>query len=130
GNGGGAWVAPGLGPGESVSLGLRGPEVLEAIRHVRASGTSQRAEFFQRVPFDRWYEAIVTPILSAGADSRPGLLLLAFHDLTPLRRVEEMRADFIANASHELRTPLAALSGFIDTLRGPGRAGPPRAARR
>ena len=32
-----------------------------------------------------------------------------------------MRADFIANASHELRTPLAALSGFIDTLRGPAR---------
>jgi two-component system phosphate regulon sensor histidine kinase PhoR len=29
-----------------------------------------------------------------------------------------MRADFVANASHELRTPLAALSGFIDTLRG------------
>src|SRR6478672_5362152 len=113
-----AAVAPALRAGESVSLGLRVPEVLEAIRHARASGTSQRAEFFQRVPFDRWYEAIVTPILSSGADSRPGLLLLAFHDLTPLRRVEEMRADFIANASHELRTPLAALLGFIETLQG------------
>ena len=119
-----AAVAPALRPGESVSLGLRVPEVLEAIRHARASGISQRAEFFQRVPFDRWYEAIVTPILSSGADSRPGLLLLAFHDLTPLRRVEEMRADFVANASHELRTPLAALSGFIDTLRGSAREDP------
>ena len=29
-----------------------------------------------------------------------------------------MRADFVANASHELRTPLAAVSGFIDTLKG------------
>jgi len=46
---------------------------------------------------------------------------MTFHDLTPLRRVEEMRADFGANASHELRTPLAALSGFIDTLQGPAR---------
>src|SRR5439155_3316183 len=35
--------------------------------------------------------------------------------------VEEMRADFVANASHELRTPLAALTGFIETLRGPAR---------
>jgi two-component system phosphate regulon sensor histidine kinase PhoR len=43
-------------------------------------------------------------------------MLMTFHDQTPLRRVEEMRADFVANASHELRTPLAALSGFIDTL--------------
>jgi two-component system phosphate regulon sensor histidine kinase PhoR len=46
---------------------------------------------------------------------------MAFHDLTPLRRVEEMRADFVANASHELRTPLAALSGFIETLQGPAK---------
>ena len=114
-----AAIAPALRPGESVSLGLRVPEVLEAIRHARASGILQRAEFFQRVPLDRWYEAIATPI--SGADFNPGLVLLAFHDLTPLRRVEEMRADFVANASHELRTPLAALSGFIDTLRGSAR---------
>jgi two-component system phosphate regulon sensor histidine kinase PhoR len=48
-------------------------------------------------------------------------MLMTFHDQTPLRRVEEMRADFVANASHELRTPLAALSGFIDTLQGPAK---------
>jgi two-component system, OmpR family, phosphate regulon sensor histidine kinase PhoR len=114
-------VAPALRRGEPVSLGLRVPEVLDAIRRARASGTAQRAEFFQRVPLDRWYELMVTPILSAGAVPEPGLMLLAFHDLTPLRRVEEMRADFVANASHELRTPLATLSGFIDTLLGPAR---------
>jgi two-component system phosphate regulon sensor histidine kinase PhoR len=49
---------------------------------------------------------------------------MTFHDQTPLRRVEEMRADFVANASHELRTPLAALSGFIDTLQGPAKDDP------
>jgi two-component system phosphate regulon sensor histidine kinase PhoR len=38
-----------------------------------------------------------------------------------LRRVEEIRADFVANASHELRTPLASLTGFIETLQGPAR---------
>ena len=114
-------VAPALRPGEPVSLGLRVPEVLEAIRRARASGTAQRVEFSERVPLDRWYEVIVTPISSPGVAANPGLVLLAFHDLTPLRRVEEMRADFVANASHELRTPLAALSGFIDTLRGSAR---------
>ena len=117
-------IAPALRHGEPVSLGLRVPEVLDAIRRARASGTAQRVEFFQRVPVDRWYEAIVTPILSAGLVPKPGLVLLAFHDLTPLRRVEEMRADFVANASHELRTPLAALSGFIDTLQGAARDDP------
>src|SRR5499426_4372679 len=112
-------VAPALRRGEPVSLGLRVPEVLDAIRRARTSGTAQRVEFFQRVPLDRWFEAIVTPILSTGPE--PGFMLLEFHDLTPLRRVEEMRADFVANASHELRTPLASLSGFIDTLKGPAR---------
>jgi two-component system phosphate regulon sensor histidine kinase PhoR len=49
---------------------------------------------------------------------------MTFNDLSPLRRVEEMRADFVANASHELRTPLAALLGFIETLQGPAKDDP------
>jgi two-component system, OmpR family, phosphate regulon sensor histidine kinase PhoR len=118
-------MAPALRRGEPVSLALRVPEVLDSIRRAVASGSSQRVEYFERVPVDRWYEAIVTPIALAGAAPAgavpPGLVLMAFHDLTPLRRVEEMRADFIANASHELRTPLAALSGFIETLQGSAR---------
>jgi len=116
-------IAPALRRGEPVSLALRVPEVLDSIRRAVATGAQQRVEFFERVPVDRWYEAIVTPIALAGAP--PGaLVLVAFHDLTPLRRVEEMRADFIANASHELRTPLAALSGFIETLLGSAREDP------
>jgi two-component system phosphate regulon sensor histidine kinase PhoR len=67
-------------------------------------------------------ELTVTPVpvptLFGGSDK---CMLMTFHDQTPLRRVEEMRADFVANASHELRTPLAALSGFIDTLQGPAK---------
>ena len=112
-------IAPALRHGEPVSLGLRVPEVLDAIRRARANDATQRVEFFERVPVDRWYEAIVTPI--AAGESPAGLVLMTFHDLTPLRRVEEMRADFVANASHELRTPLASLSGFIETLQGPAR---------
>ena len=73
------------------------------------------------MPSDRWFEAFVTPLRTDGATDAPTRLLLTFHDLTPMRRVEEMRVDFVANASHELRTPLAALSGFIETLQGPAR---------
>jgi two-component system phosphate regulon sensor histidine kinase PhoR len=95
------------------------PELVEAIRRAAATKTAQRVEFFERVPLDRWFEAFVTPVTLANtADANAGILLMTFNDLTPLRRVEEMRADFIANASHELRTPLAALLGFIETLQG------------
>ena len=103
------------------------PELVDAIRRAAAKRREpQRVEFFERVPLDRWFEAFVTPVeLAASAMRGADILLMTFNDLTPLRRVEEMRADFIANASHELRTPLAALLGFIETLQGPrqGRSG-------
>src|SRR6185437_1065051 len=40
----------------------------------------------------------------------------AFRDLTEVRRLEQLKADFIATASHELRTPLAAIYGAAQTL--------------
>jgi two-component system phosphate regulon sensor histidine kinase PhoR len=107
-------IAPALRRGEPALITLRMPELVEAIRRAAATQTPQRVEFFERVPVDRWFEAFVTPVELAGGD----ILLMTFNDLSPLRRVEEMRADFIANASHELRTPLAALLGFIETLQG------------
>ena len=62
--------------------------------------------------------------LAESLAGRRDLVIVTLHDLTPLRRIEEMRVDFVANASHELRTPLASLSGFIDTLQGPARDDP------
>jgi two-component system phosphate regulon sensor histidine kinase PhoR len=115
-------ITPGILRGEPISFALRVPNVLEAIRAVAAGRQIRRIEFFQRVPTDRWWEATIAPLVlpgSAGASRH--LVLLALRDLTQLRRVEEMRADFVANASHELRTPLASLSGFIETLQGPAR---------
>ena len=113
-------IAPALRHGEPALISLRTPELVDAIRRAGKRREPQRVEFFERVPTDRWLEAFVTPVEPPG--ERAGdLVLLTFNDLTPMRRVEEMRADFIANASHELRTPLAALLGFIETLQGPAR---------
>ena len=114
-----AVIAPALRRGEPALITLRMPELVDAIRRATRRREPQRVEFFERVPLDRWFEAFVTPVrLASPGDSGTDILLMTFNDLTPLRRVEEMRADFIANASHELRTPLAALLGFIETLQG------------
>jgi two-component system, OmpR family, phosphate regulon sensor histidine kinase PhoR len=114
-------LAPALRQGEPVSLSLRIPELIEAIARASARGEEQRVEYSTRWPLDRWFETIVMPVRRQPESNKPDLVLMTFHDLTPLRRVEEMRADFVANASHELRTPLAALSGFIETLQGSAR---------
>jgi two-component system phosphate regulon sensor histidine kinase PhoR len=118
-------IAPALSRGELALIGLRMPELVDAVRRAARRREPQRVEFFERVPLDRWMEAFVTPVrIGAGGEPSVDLLLMTFNDLTPLRRVEEMRADFIANASHELRTPLAALLGFIETLQGTAKDDP------
>ena len=118
-------LAPALRRGEPALITLRMPELVDAIRRASKRREPQRVEFFERVPRDRWFEAFVTPVkLVTGGDGRSDILLMTFNDLSPLRRVEEMRADFIANASHELRTPLAALLGFIETLQGSAKDDP------
>ncbi|MGB6509511.1 MAG: ATP-binding protein, partial [Xanthobacteraceae bacterium] len=114
-------LAPALRQGEPVAFALRMPELIEAIGRAAAEGEEQRVVYSERVPIDRWFETVVMPVKRAPDATQPDFVLITFHDLTPLRRVEEMRADFVANASHELRTPLAALLGFIETLQGSAR---------
>jgi two-component system phosphate regulon sensor histidine kinase PhoR len=115
-------LAPALRKNELAQFALRSPEIVAALREAIATTQPRRATYLDQVPVDRWMELVITPVpvptRFGGADK---CMLMTFHDLTPLRRVEEMRADFVANASHELRTPLAALSGFIDTLQGPAK---------
>ncbi len=42
--------------------------------------------------------------------------VLVLHDITELRRVDQIRRDFVANVSHELRTPLTAIRGYVEAL--------------
>ena len=42
--------------------------------------------------------------------------LVVFNDVTHLRRLQDMRRDFVANVSHEIKTPLTAIKGFVETL--------------
>jgi two-component system phosphate regulon sensor histidine kinase PhoR len=117
-----AQLAPALRKNELAQFALRSPEIITALREAIATSEPRRTTYLDQVPVDRWMELIITPVpvptLFGGTEK---CMLMTFHDQTPLRRVEEMRADFVANASHELRTPLAALSGFIDTLQGPAK---------
>ena len=43
-------------------------------------------------------------------------VILVLHDITDLRRADQIRRDFVANVSHELRTPLTAIRGYVEAL--------------
>ncbi len=106
-------------------LGLQdaadGRHYLEIIRHPGVA--AQIATALGGAPGDgieialgRDSEATVlarsAPVLAPG--SRGAVVVL--HDITALRRADQIRRDFVANVSHELRTPLTAVRGYVEAL--------------
>ena len=60
----------------------------------------------------RTFVANVVPVVG----ERGGGVVLVLHDITDLRRADQVRRDFVANVSHELRTPLTAIRGYVEAL--------------
>ncbi len=102
-------------PFARASAVIRSPGLLAAIDQAleRANAAPVSAEI-ETGPDETW-RAHVSRI-PAGRH-----VLVLMEDLTPVKRAARARADFLANASHELRTPLTAISGFIETMRGPAK---------
>lgn len=106
--------------------GLGRPYV-EVIRHPDIAaqiGTALRGERVEsrelvlaRDP-GRTFVARAAPVAAGG-----GGAVLVLHDISDLRRADQIRRDFVANVSHELRTPLTAIRGYVEALLdGPGDA--------
>jgi len=102
--------------GMILQLRFRAPEMQDFIRQVVTTGRGRAIDYAERVPVERVFRVSAAPV-----GPGTGLFVLVFRDQSEARRIDRMRADFIANASHELRTPLASIAGFIETLRGPAR---------
>ena len=55
--------------------------------------------------------ARLAPVVATGRGA-----VLVLHDITDLKRADQIRRDFVANVSHELRTPLTAIKGYVEAL--------------
>ena len=93
---------------------------IEAIRHpgiVDHIGRSLRGEVTEGLELSvtrdttRVLVARVAPVVTAGRGA-----VLVMHDITELRKADQVRRDFVANVSHELRTPLTAIKGYAEAL--------------
>lgn len=107
--------------GRHFAAALRAPNVFEAAEAVATGEAAHAVDFTTIGSIERHCRAFIAPLDQGAERSR---ILVYVRDLTSERRVEQMRADFVASASHELRTPLASLIGFIETLRGHARDDP------
>lgn len=104
-----------------VGEGTTGRPYLEVIRHpdiaaqlaatLRGEEVDSRELALARDP-GRTFVARAAPVAAAGG----GGAVLVLHDITDLRRADQIRRDFVANVSHELRTPLTAIRGYVETL--------------
>ena len=89
---------------------LRGSRVTEA-------GAGSHREVRLLTPVIRTVEVTAVPLVLTG--DQPGVgVVLVLYDVTALRRLEQVRTEFVANVSHELRTPLTAIQGYLETLLG------------
>lgn len=85
-------------------------ELLRAREHVKTE-----IEIFDRT--QRIYHVYANPILDFTSNPENIGVVMLFQDVTDIRRLENMRKDFVANVSHELKTPLTSIKGFVETLK-------------
>ncbi len=117
---------PGALEGKPFQEVVRNAELHEIFRKAQAAGTAgglRRVLGLTR-PAARTLEVNALPLRLGG---EPAGVLMVLHDVTELRRLEQVRTEFVANVSHELRTPLTAIQGYLETLLGGGLEEPEQA---
>ena len=106
--------------GRTVMEATRLIEVDRAVEEINEAGGMRGLEV--QVPGSDSRQAQTLAVNMAaiveGNQDRSGVVVV-FHDLSKLRRLEVVRQEFVTNLSHELRTPLSILAGYLETLEDP-----------
>lgn len=72
---------------------------------------------------EKMLEVNLVPVLTPERIYQPDVLVV-LNDISELKRLQQVRQDFVANVSHELKTPVATISGFAETLVADGKDNP------
>lgn len=101
--------------GQSLFALFRNAAVFDAIDEVKEMKSSVMKEGSISGQGLRYIRVTGTPL---GLDGEKSFgILLIIEDITQLKKLENMRRDFVSNVTHELKTPLTSIRGFIDTLK-------------
>ena len=91
---------------------VRHPDVAAQIASALRGTASDALELTLGRDPDATFVARCAPVQSSAARGA----VLVIHDITALRKADQIRRDFVANVSHELRTPLTAVRGYVEAL--------------
>jgi two-component system phosphate regulon sensor histidine kinase PhoR len=98
--------------GRQYSETIRVPAIADLVAEVLLG---HRPEALQLSPPRDPSRAIMARAAPAAGSAEYGVILV-LHDITDLKRADQIRRDFVANVSHELRTPLTAIRGYVEAL--------------
>ncbi len=93
---------------------VRSPEFASLIDNVRSNRVAGSAELVLEHPAEIFLTVRVAPLYYE-IGKLSGLVAI-FHDTTMVKKLEQVRKDFVTNVSHEIRTPVTAIAGFAETL--------------
>jgi two-component system phosphate regulon sensor histidine kinase PhoR len=91
---------------------VRQPDVAKQLARALDGGAPEPVEVALEPGARQSFISNVVPV----PREREGGAVLVLHDITALRRADQVRRDFVANVSHELRTPLTAIRGYVEAL--------------
>lgn len=100
--------------GKSQVEALQNFSLSTLISIVLSEWQPQREEISLFYPEERVLEVTAAPVW--GEDGKEYGVVVVLYDLTEIRRLERVRAEFVANVSHELKTPVTSIKGFAETL--------------
>jgi two-component system phosphate regulon sensor histidine kinase PhoR len=100
--------------GRSIQEAVRNPSLQRFIKKALSRGVPLEEDILFYGKEEQLLNAHATP-LQAAEGGHSGVLIV-LHDVTKLRKLENIRKDFVANASHEIKTPITAIKGFVETL--------------
>ena len=99
---------------KSIQEVIRSPALQQFIQSALSNPGPAEEDITVFQNEERVIDVKSSPLLDANQQQKGALVV--FNDVTQMRRLENMRRDFVANVSHEIKTPLTAIKGFVETL--------------
>lgn len=100
--------------GRTMMEVVRNPALHELVVDTLSGKEPVEGEVIFRDREEKYLQVHGTVLRDSGSVAIGALIVM--NDVTRLRKLEEIRRDFVANASHEIRTPVTSIKGFVETL--------------